>query len=516
MHTSKKRSWILVSCLIVVAMLLAACQPAATPTTVAPADATAVPEPVAEELEPVELLWYLDGAGKPNDAEEVLAALNALPQVKALNATVKIEWYDWGSYDQKTQLMFTAGEPCDLIFTSNWANNYVNGAINGNYVALDDLLPQYAPKTWAEVSPVAWTMSKVEGKIYAIPNQQIWYNAWGWAVRKDMADKYGVTLDSINSYEDLTPLMEKILADYPEMKGQIVQGGGPIVVGTMGYDGVPGGDVVKQGDTTRTIVNITEEPIMRERIELIREWVQKGYAPAEVTDYATADAARKNGFFPISLHVEKPGFAAESKMMNGYDWIGEPLEKPVLGYILPTLTGVCETSKNPERALMFFDLMYSDPEVFNMVAKGIEGKHWEWVDQEKKVIDFPEGIDGTNSGYNINTDWMIGNNFLAYYLDPNQVGAWEETAKVNKVAVLPMVGPFIFDPTSVQSEVAALTTVNKQYGEPLQAGLIDPDDPERGLAAWIKAQKDAGIDKVIAEEQRQFDEFIAANPDIFK
>lgn len=536
---SRKLIWSLISCMLVVTMMLTACAPAASPTAAPeptkaadalaatkPAEptkaadapeATKPPEPVAETLDPVELTWFLDGNGTPTDAAMVIEALNNLPQVKALNATINIIWYDWGSYDQKTQLMFTSGEPCDLIFTSNWANNYVNGAINGNYVALDDLLPKYAPKTWAEVSEVAWTMSKVNGTIYAIPNQQIWYNAWGWSVRKDMADKYGVTLDTIEKFEDITPILEKILADYPELKYQIVQGGGPVVFGTMGYDAIPGGiGAIKQGDTSRKIVNVNEEPIYRERIDLMHEWTEAGYAPREIVDYATANAARINGFYPVYLHVEKPGFAAENKMMNGYDWIGEPLEEPVLGYVIPTMTGVCATSKNPERALMFFDLMYSDSEVFNTVAKGLEGKHWKWVDQEKNVIGFPDGVDAQNSGYNINSDWMIGNNFLAYYLNPDQVGAWEDTNKINKEAVMPMPGPFIFDPTPVQAELAALTTVDKQYGEAIQSGLIDSDDPEKGLAVWLKAQKEAGIEKIIAAEQEQLDAFVAANPDIFK
>ena len=187
--------------------------------------------------------------------------------------------------------------------------------------------------------------------------------------------------------------MEKILADYPDLKYQIVQGGGPFQPGTMGYDAVPGAGWIEQGDAARTIVNPAELPIMRERINLWREWVKAGYAPQEVIDYATADAARKNGFFPVKLHVEKPGVEGEDKMIYGSDWIAEPLEKPVLGYVLPTMTGICAVSKNPERALMFFDLMYSDPIVYNLFANGIEGKHWVWVDQGQNVIGFPEGVD---------------------------------------------------------------------------------------------------------------------------
>jgi hypothetical protein len=33
--------------------------------------------------------------------------------------------------------------------------------------------------------------------------------------------------------------------------------------------------------------------------------------------------------------------------------------------------------------------------------------------------------------------------------------------------------------------------------------------------AWLQAQKDAGLDKVMAELQKQLDAFVAANPDIF-
>ena len=223
----------------------------------------------------------MDGTGTPTDADMVFEYLNNLPQVKALNVTVKPIWFDWGSYDQKTQLMFAGGEPCDLIFTSSWANNYINGALNGNYVALDDLLPVYAPKTWAEVGPVAWNMSRVNGKIYAIPNQQLWYNAWGWQMRKDIAEKYGVTKETINSFEDLTPVMEKILADYPEWKYQIVQGGGPFIYGTMGYDSVSGYGVIKFDDKTRKVINIIETPEYRSRVELWRSWVLAGYAPQE-------------------------------------------------------------------------------------------------------------------------------------------------------------------------------------------------------------------------------------------
>ena len=39
---------------------------------------------------------------------------------------------------------------------------------------------------------------------------------------------------------------------------------------------------------------------------------------------------------------------------------------------------------------------------------------------------------------------------------------------------------------------------------PLMVGAVDPDDPEKGLEAFRKALKDAGIDRIIEEAQTQY------------
>jgi putative aldouronate transport system substrate-binding protein len=47
-------------------------------------------------------------------------------------------------------------------------------------------------------------------------------------------------------------------------------------------------------------------------------------------------------------------------------------------------------------------------------------------------------------------------------------------------------------------------------------GLVDPNDPQKGVDAYIAAQKKAGVDKIMAEIQTQLDTFIQANSEIFK
>ena len=81
-----------------------------------------------------------------------------------------------------------------------------------------------------------------------------------------------------------------------------------------------------------------------------------------------------------------------------------------------TSTAICKTSKNPDAAMQIINLFNTDPELYNLLAKGIEGKHWVWVDKDKKVIG--PGPDAAN--YKPGRDWMLGSIFNAYYVDAEQ------------------------------------------------------------------------------------------------
>ena len=69
----------------------------------------------------------------------------------------------------------------------------------------------------------------------------------------------------------------------------------------------------------------------------------------------------------------------------------------------------------------------------------------------------------------------------------------------------PAIG-YSFNSEPIAAELAAVQTVIAQYAPSLNAGALDP---EKALPEFISALKDAGIDEVIAENQKQFDEYLA-------
>lgn len=157
---------------------------------VTPSQSAAASESATEEH--VDLHWYYPGTVQ-KDAQEIEAAMNKIVNEK-INATIHLHTIDWGSYDQKMNIMISTGEKFDIAFTSSWTNNYLQAVSKGAFVPLDDLFPKYAPQLLASMKPGIWDAVRKDGKIYAVPNQQIFAKSRGLFVRKDLADKYKASL----------------------------------------------------------------------------------------------------------------------------------------------------------------------------------------------------------------------------------------------------------------------------------------------------------------------------------
>ncbi len=87
----------------------------------------------------------------------------------------------------------------------------------------------------------------------------------------------------------------------------------------------------------------------------------------------------------------------------------------------------------------------------------------------------------------------------------------EEQARRDKVQddYLKQVKPstvfgFAFDPTPVQTEYANVSAIDTEYYASMQLGL---SDPATKLPEYQEKLKAAGVDTIVAEAQRQIDEW---------
>ncbi len=219
----------------------------------------------AETLEHVELSWYYIGSPQ-TDQNAVYEKANEIIKEK-INATVNFQVIDWGSYDDKMNLMINAGEEFDICFTANWSNNYLQNVQKEAFMPLDDLLDTYAPTLKTIVPEKFWNATKVNGNIYGLINYQISTMTNSFAVNKELADKYGFDTSTIKNYEDLEPL----LAAIKEGESDVTPLGNYAAAGSIwgmhlaanGFDEIGGRNipgVIKVTDDDLTVINQFESP----------------------------------------------------------------------------------------------------------------------------------------------------------------------------------------------------------------------------------------------------------------
>jgi putative aldouronate transport system substrate-binding protein len=497
----------------------------ATEATAAPAaeqpaaEATAAPAASGE----VPTLQYHFVAGNAKDAAEVEAAVNAILEPK-IGAKLKFNTYGFSDANQKIMLMLQSGEPCDLVAVSGFVP-YIPAVGTGSLLALDDLLPQHAPNLWARMQPEWWNAARVDGKIYNALNYNGWTGYAGFWARSDLIEKYDFDWQNTTKWEDWEPFFDNIVANE--------KGVTPIISSDMwgqvwfpsyyGYDPVDdgigsgrGGSLlgVKVGDPDRKVVLTLDTPEYRQALDMVKRWHDKGYFAQDIVPDNDMIAKRGELGYGVFMFPGVGDFS--TKAMADTEWKGVPIfTKPLQPKTLLTTgigrtgTAVCSTSQHPDLAVKYIEEVNQNPELYNLLNFGIEGKHWQWVDKDKKLIGLPEGMTMETVGWLPNTYWQFGDRRQLYLTDPADIGVFDRIDKALAEADISPVMGFTFDRKPVENEIAQVNTVAKEF-ETLNRGMVDDIDAK--LAEYKTRLQEAGIDKIIAEMQSQIDAWAKTLP----
>ena len=201
----------------------------------------------------------------------------------------------------------------------------------------------------------------------------------------------------------------------------------------------------------------------------------------------------------------KPGWEEEQTKMNGTETVSWK-------YGVPTYTGstvawfVPTASGDPERAVAFWDLLYSDPVAANLVINGVEGENYVFTGEENKVIAYPEGVDDTNASYS-RLPWSWPNSQLGYLFEGDDPTIWDQNLAFAEEAKVSVAFGFTFDATAVVNEITACTNVYQKYVPALLCGTLDP---ETTIPILNEEMEKAGIAKIVEEKQKQLDQWKAS------
>ncbi|SDD50775.1 putative aldouronate transport system substrate-binding protein [Paenibacillus sp. UNCCL117] len=503
-------------------MLMAGCSsnPGTEPASPQPgssSNTTTSPAPNKPDTsKEVKLKMYLIGEA-PKDLGIVYDEINKIMK-REINATVEPIFLSWGDYTQKYPLLFATGEDFDLVFSADWVK-YGAQASKGAYLELTpDMLNKYMPQTMKEMPQEAWEQAKVKSKIYMVPASTKEFSHSVVVVRGDLREKYNIpalkTIDDFEKYLDSVAKNEPNLVPYDESAN-----GYSIFDFFVSTEFTPKFIIsnsmvtVDLKDKSGKLVDIAQTPQYLEFAKKMAEWSKKGYwtKNAMVNKTPIKDSFLAGKSASMGGNVVNGGLTVTTANQKNPEWKAEmyDLYNGKATFVNPYIgngMSINANSKNPERAMMALDLIRNNEDIFNLASYGIKGKHYE-LTADKKV----QTLGGSDSGFKVDSaspfGWRTPLMVKPLINEPKQVAeikaAWTKTAVTN-----PLIN-FVFDTTNVQNELAAIKNVRDQYMLPITFGVTN--DPVEAINTLNAKFKEAGLDKVKAEAQKQIDEYLKNN-----
>lgn len=466
--------------------------------------AAAEPEDVNAEHYTIDF-YYINYGSPLNDLEDVQAAMSEILNEK-INADIVLHPIDSGAWGDKVNLMYVSQDKIDVICSSaGLSPDYATSVSKNAFLEIEDLLEQYGQDIIEACGEDFIAGTTMNGHLYGIPVLKEKGMGSGFIFNKELVEKYGFDLSTVKTYRDIEPMLEVIKENEPDITPLCFSGRN--VISLRGAVDKFTGEALLPFDTEdfQIIPWYEYEPEL-ELLHWGRDMYTAGYVnKSSLTD--TDEGPMKVGkafCMPYELH---PGKAGELSNAWGIELEAVMINEAIspCTQAMGIMSSIGRTSENPERVMQFLNLLYTDKELLNTLVFGVEGK--DYVKVSDDIITYPEGITAETVGY-ANQGWLFGNQFNNYLRDTEDPEKWNYYRELNDSIRLSPVMGFTFDSSEFSTELAALATVSNQYYKALYTGSVDVDSTVEEYAAKCK---EAGIEKIYAECQRQLDEWRAAN-----
>jgi putative aldouronate transport system substrate-binding protein len=492
-----KKAVALLTVLTMLVMSFAACsKKSGSDTNNTGAEPTVTGQPAAGSTdngtannEVVTLKWIMVGNGMPTNYDAWKKNIDQYLAQK-IGVNIDVEVVPWGDWDNRRSVIINSGEYYDILFTDG--TKYDAAARMGAFLDLTDMVKSNAPDLYSMIPEDYWKATEVGGKIYAVPTYKdssaTNYFVWDKAI----ADKYGVDIKTQNTFAALSDKMKAIKDG---------EGTAPFVLGKDGattiyanYDqmgiGLPALGV-KFDDNSRKVVSVFEQEDVLSQLDIIHQWYKDGIinadAPtlAEVPNYRMAYTAQ--GWSSAAQTTWGPNMGVEAVAGQTGDTIVS--NDTVRG----SLNAISASSKYPEKALAFLQLINTDSKVRDAFYYGLEGENFKY--------------DANGDVEKLNNDWSMagytqGTFFNVTKLAGTDFNQWDEVKQLNASAKPSVLLGFSLDTSKIETELANCRAVYEKYRSELLTGAKDP----RKLVPTLRKELDAaGFQTVMTEAQAQID-----------
>lgn len=478
-------------------------------------EVTQVPTDTENKGELVHLVMsFMTWTGAPADTQKVQDAINAITKER-YGIEVELQISDASAYKQNMTLALSGGEQIDILSTIMC--NYNAMVQQGYLLDLEEnsLMSTYGSGIIEAVGENYVNACRINGKLYGVPNNRDMAQGRGCAaVATEYLEGIGYAVDAskeiINITQDeLNEIYAKLHTQYPDLEVyrptnlSMSQFSNVDLLGGNAF-----GVLLNYGKELK-VENLFNSDYYKEYTARLYDYNQKGYISSDAaTDTTAVTELVKAGTLMSYTTGGKPGIKQQETNMCGRPMtIFQTMENYVSSAAVASFPwAISLNTVNAEASMRLLNAFYTDADLANLLAWGVEGEHYKVLDSG--LATFADAVDATNSGWNHSMGWELPNQFITKVWDGNDPQLWTNIKSFNDNANKSSALGFSFDTTNVATELTSVQNVYDEYQKSIEYGFVDP---ATAIEEMNNKMTKAGIDKVIAEKQKQLDAWATTN-----
>lgn len=432
------------------------------------------------------------------------------------DTTVEFEVVEKEYYKDKWDMKMATNETLDLAWIGNELFNYTEEVKKGSFMALNYLLSTYGEALIQNIPDKLWDLEVCDGNVFAIPIEgAIYRKSLGVVTKKYYMDQYG-DKEMIRQVNFSSPYTTKecyqSLEGYLEYAKKFESIGSGVsyksfsAIADKGLEGIYGVDspfVIKIFDKKPKVYNKYKLDIYRDYFKTMAKWYQKGYIRADIADVVNPSSEDGKEKGSILFMDEYDEHGKETDMIHTeYDAVYIPLEdyKYISYDSCRNSIVIPKSSENPQRALEIMNLLVSNEgkDLYRLLVNGLEDEHYIVLD-DHTIARRRNNDDELLYGL---SQYTVGDTFQNYQLSTNEFNKIQEN---NEKAIVSKLSGFNLDTRMIVIELTKIDLIIEEYKDILSQG--SSADWESLYKEFIQKMDEAGSDKIVAEMQRQIDEF---------
>ncbi|MBA9085788.1 putative aldouronate transport system substrate-binding protein [Fontibacillus solani] len=457
----------------------------------------------------VQLKAYFPG-DKPSGFDDVLKAVNEKLKADNVGVSLNINFLPWSDYGNSVSVKMSAGEEFDMYLDAPWLSMSQMIA-SGSIIALDDMVAS-RQELKTSIPDQMWEANKFGGKIMGIPLGTTQGALYGFMIRKDLREKYG--MPELQTVADVEKFLYTVKEKETTVKPFVIDGRRADKLPLVFNDNL---NTSAQNDletsvpmfyyslSDKKVVGVWDAKSLDQGYERITKLYKDGILSQNIGQEQNAQTLFNQGKYASTLYsadgveglkyldaLKNDGAALE--VVFPYD----ESSKPYSTFQQWNFLTIPKASKHADLVMDVANWL-SIKENHDLLEYGIEGTDWEAVgDSSYKQLSnysFP--------GYVLTwrpTLVRTPDNML-----PDDKKWFEKASDADSYILSPVSG-FSFNAEQVKTEYAKTTPFFDSIYLPLSQGILSADKGKQMLKDKIMG---AGGQKVIEEIQKQIDVVVA-------